>query len=1681
MLMVPPRIYTPQCSRTPEVLCSARSGPAIDSTLNDFHHFNAKPLSVYDVWHFSPIFSMKPTLDLNLLRTSEAPEVAAYLRRQLLLDGSSSISEQILVAVETERLPARVIPYWLSICDDPALLNVCLQQSFSKLARDAAISSFCKRLTSNDLEALWSIVGGTDGLLKLLCTFSVQHVKHFCRTFGRSSLAHDKIEPLRPRAIELFNALVDSNPDTRPLMGYYLDILQACDDAHVRKWMNHPKQSRRTKRRLLEAHPAVFQEAIIQGIKHDTNLDGFNFDYKRIFISSPPTRSKQLGLSSTMVFSMQTAQIADGLTNPFWRNQLIKDKLLLSLLRRVARRRKNSELRDVQAVAAMASNWDEHQELTDSWANNRCIVLALPYMVTLWSHWTEVLQDTFTAYLQRCRVANTEIFTRLLRSVPYSQRFQLLNLLARHGLACGVDIDDVEDLRRKELRWDTSIFLSLQHADGIALLDKMSRAHRGVEFLMHKAQFLDYRADIVDTDATLLKLLLLRNRPGSLAEATAVVDEEKEHAIRSRDQKERAEYASLAMIHAGGSGSLDLFASTLLWARRFNKDPLLLEALYGEKVFSAITIELLSGLPLEAEDKIIDLSLLADCVRKGNTIISELIDNAIAAIEEPSFRSHIWNTAIRVLGYVLEYRLCNVAKVQKMFKLSDDDMFSTVWYNTLETCISAERTLLDTSTKPSLYKPSWFRDPQSLLYLTSSKAEPNSECPTTARFLEKLAIARNDLWRQHRIELNSNVATLDEPWPKGLPIQALLPFDLKSDFPFDNIPYLMQRAKQIVFIDRSIASLPGPRDDSARSAIGSFVDSYKTALFIWVNADVDSAARDSRVLQAWKHTQAELCFAFPQSDDGEEFWLTIFVDDCGFKLPKQLRHLADSIRLQALPFHDPSQAIGWNPRGPPDMRSDENHIWSDDLRSARRLSEPTSIPQVSPPMLLDAMVAYLKCMPIDLTRKYDTHKYLIPPIRPHLSQAKLARDKESLIATALLLVSEKHLSLSSLSDPFPAADHPRFPAMSLVQPFLDATRNYDAQGTLRSLAAEVPSSLLLQLAHRLEERRSSTGVDMAHTFALASIILRSDRPQVVLELVMRLILHYPENSAWHRAILSRGLCLMLDPADVRSSLFQLAQDIRMAMDESRQNVADVVPLAGRPMGDTQARVKVTTIKMLVQLVTKAEFISTKDSLDIVKVLCTGPTHGSVRAAVIECLGSTLLEATDGATHESALATLETFVPIAAQLDEARPMDEAKWTLAEASGEPPPVWAENLRTVSPTIKKLLQVVNSLYQAEKPILRRAVFDRVLLPILLRSTENNRRWCTLYLARSGFKGDVASAVPDIPARPTYLLMLLTLCTDLIPKQYLDMLDQYIFATLHLPTEIENMNERIRADTCFPSDHAGKYWLYTRSKDEVLTITDEFFLTQRSYPSKMSFLLWSEIKESTEDGIKLADLQDFWWRYTKLFISKGSQYLPWTKQQLTILEPTSVMSEKHQRLWLTQCKPLLERTISYISGLRTAKWQHDPNRKPDILPDVEELQLWALSYPDLWSELSEEERVIGFVDETVSLLKTFVAVNRPYHLSLKKIKRALFRFPPSKYGYEIAIKLGTVDDHDQPTLVDHLRVELAGRLILKNLEDEIDVRVVATKKRLQELIETWLQSATEEFRDKGREIGKHRYFRVT
>jgi hypothetical protein len=91
-------------------------------------------------------------------------------------------------------------------------------------------------------------------------------------------------------------------------------------------------------------------------------------------------------------------------------------------------------------------------------------------------------------------------------------------------------------------------------------------------------------------------------------------------------------------------------------------------------------------------------------------------------------------------------------------------------------------------------------------------------------------------------------------------------------------PFIAARAAATVFLEPSLALSPCPDDSDVRLAIGSFVDSYVSALRIYVLQASDDEERAEHEAGAWAYALRELTGDRMAQDEAFRRWKAYFLE-----------------------------------------------------------------------------------------------------------------------------------------------------------------------------------------------------------------------------------------------------------------------------------------------------------------------------------------------------------------------------------------------------------------------------------------------------------------------------------------------------------------------------------------------------------------------------------------------------------------------------------------------------------------------------------------------------------------------------------------------------------------------------------------------------------------------------------
>ena len=1086
--------------------------------------------------------------------------------------------------------------------------------------------------------------------------------------------------------------------------------------------------------------------------------------------------------------------------------------------------------------------------------------------------------------------------------------------------------------------------------------------------------------------------------------------------------------------------------------------------LYASDVTKTVEgIALLSGIPFDMSQEW-NGSNVQSRVLEANNVLLGFLETACQALREPSFQAYDWQAPLTLFRSVVEARLAEAPKLQKSLKLSDDELYSMLWSETLIMLTQAEKIGL----QPGHEGLNFNSANGPLCYNNHGYEALKRPHPSSYRFIDNLARARDQLWQEVRPIIHPSASILAPPWSRGLPIQCLPgPFNLASEFVHGATPFILARATDIVFLQPSVALSSISEDAEVRAAIGSFIDNYKIALRIYVFGSPSKINCNTRATHAWTHALRAWTDQRMTRDEG-------------FRTLRP--YFAQALPSFKLPPPDPESEAELYPVLPTDVDPLENTEWDPALHQPRKVD-----PQPLPLTYLDCILAAktngnFKVSTGFIVPKTHTQGFVPAAIWSLHRLGNLGKVpfavKEGLVVSALLFLDAKKSGSSRiLASPFPTELDVRYPPLFLDPEFLLRPELHErsAREVLESLISTVPPSLLAKLAETtfaallsVVDGNSELGSLERMAYGLLSLLLSSDRPQIAATLILRAIIDRPDASSWHRAVLNVGLARKLPAQDAQALLSSFATSVGSKLQEQADSTKPtaVESVQGDGSSPPKPIIKVTTVKYLAQILNDADFVAPSFTVEVLSKLLSGASHLDIRVAVVDSLLGMLSQCTEESSTPLAqrlFSALETIIPVVGGVNERRRIREEDWMEAEKTGELPRVYDDGvIESMPPILGQLLQ-----WNQRQSKWRHEFVNRILLPVIECSRQSNARWIKIFLA----KHQLSLGLPDLPVSPTkpmVLSKLLSQCLTLVPASLLDLRQQFVLVNMAPPQEIASINEKIRNNGPLRASNEGRHWLSLYGNGPSAYKHGGFSLAKK--------LCREWTPSDISNGIEIHQVQRAVLEQAQSLLKVSDHSFSEWNTFVRDLEPP--LSKNHRtedkEAWLVNAKPVLQRIIAGIDSLRTPAWQRNPRREPTILPPTFPLRLWLLSYPSLptssaTATATETDKCKLFADQLSALVDEILARGTTYHAELAHLLTAASRSPP-EHKASIACTLGCLlpssPASSSVSAATLLRVELAETLFK---DAKLLPRDSADRKATKDVLASWRGSECEEIRMRG------------
>jgi len=1615
-------------------------------------------------------------MNTHIIRSSPPHEVIKHLKTVQEHWSDEDITREYLRLIESGSVPPSSFGFWIGMLRSPHALLLALRQTVSIGARRLAIKKLKKLLSIPEWHETWDAIGGTSGALELFSDFSVREMKQACRAIVLSTKTNN-VDSKREKFTELFRALLPSyfpdippgslrTKDPRQLRGLYRTLLPACTkDVVTRLITEHPEEFKAFERQLLFCHTDTVKDLAMQ---HDF---GKSFDETvwlvPLLSEYPPLRTSTRGISRSMHFSIQVLEklACEDREASFSPKEFMRT-LVEPLLKRASK--KKADVAAVQNIVNLVLQCMQRKPELAEYLDLREGRL-VHMVVTFWGRNRDMFEAQLKALLSMPRFprkSNIDIVHTIrpfLGNIPRPRRYELLQLCCK--TISGLDLDVDDDLKKLSLGpLNRELLKQITPKEALRFFTRV-RSARGEENFVtqgppgsitsHRLTFDNHNGD-PDLWHAVLLLQCDQQKEAEIISARGF-ESCKKAAMSSPSQEKRAFYAHGAICYATASGSLELYKEAHLWARRFVRDPLTPSKLYGSRLIEANA--LLSGIPTVFQDHV-----TADGIRhrveEANQMIMILYETRCSALREPSFNRGSWTSIFQLFFDVVEERRQRSAILKKKLSLSDEGLYEILWSDTLKMLIAAE----EKGQTPGFegLKTNSVRG-----LMSHSPVILRNEEISTLRFFDNLARARDELWRKYRLSTYPATAALPEPFPRGLPLQHLIaPYEIHARDMHICVPYIASRIDAAVFPDPAAALAPFPTDQEILDAIGPFLDNYRTALKMMVPGSYENVEKERLLRKAWDYAIGPLSQARFTPKEAYIYWSKIHYSDSSSKFwPKFYEFMSDIDPWPTVPNVDqPDEIEEWNPFPP--------HKWS---IPSRKIDELTYI-DMSKDFGGSSSDATLGST---LTLIHPQVPEIVEPGIWTLGRVDLAKRRpairEGQILSALLYLESKIPGSRVFNKPFPADGQGsgfRFPAAFLDDQFY-TEKSIDENSSLSILGnhlLDVPPTLLVRLAEQALQSGEPHGVERL-ALRLIEMLMTCDRPTVASKLAIKAILERPDNSSWHRSLLSPRFFRRVPASVAQDVMNAFAEAILQRLEEQSAATRKAESQDGKPK-QRESYVKVTTVKLLATLLKDTECISEEFASTVLARIMVKARHVDIRRSVVESLISLLQDASPEQATK-VVSVFETIIPVCRNLRERVPVGEEEWTAAEACLDLPALDPTNEpNDTAPILSSLLRAGHA-----------ECTTRIVLPIVANLQQQTARWVALFLRKHGLDDTAqhALAIPLLPREQEIYHALLAHNVSDTPVSLLTSYLDYLVFNIAPPAPIAALNKKLTQDVKLKSQADVQAWLarYAQGADVV-----HGGLPQTYSSRSFSILDLLRAPGALTGAITPKAVQEHFLKlFTTLLWHEDERHalLASVTNRLWDAVPSSALSAQ----WATYKQPVVEAMIRYTDALRTRAWERDARRKPAVLPETYAWRLWVLqcaarhgehpgeSQSDAGSkDNSDGEARCGAFAARVARMAGQLA-GGVYHRKFAQLKRAL-DYVEGDDRLRVACHLGDVSRTRLSWLTreDHLRVELAAGL-LKPPEDEWIFPEPCKDEELlgkvEAMKESWKASESEEVRRHG------------
>ncbi|KAF5564442.1 hypothetical protein FNAPI_2150 [Fusarium napiforme] len=610
-----------------------------------------------------------------------------------------------------------------------------------------------------------------------------------------------------------------------------------------------------------------------------------------------------------------------------------------------------------------------------------------------------------------------------------------------------------------------------------------------------------------------------------------------------------------------------------------------------------------------------------------------------------------------------------------------------------------------------------------------------------------------------------------------------------------------------------------------------------------------------------------------------------------------------------------------------------------------------------------------------------------------------------------------------------------------------------------SLSPGLQAELARFLIDRTRERLGSEAIraQMQDIVFVIERLASNDQPSLACPFIRDLVLDSEgakESSSWHRHLLSVGFLSVLPAKPAKEMLHTMTSAIKEKMREQNQNTdakeraegskeaTEEGALAG-PKPSQGPSIKVTTIKMLAQILQYNLFMDSPSACEILVGLLAEARHIDIRITISNSLFAIMEEPTcPPSLRKHILDALgEYIVPAAAQLNERRGLTEADWVAASAQDAPLPEIGDE----TPLLQLLILKVRGQGLNEEDKRRLA---SLVMGAVEKSAANNTRWMKLFLSKNNFT--LEEELPHLPVHLTTVSALYGQLQPYTPVSVFNMVRSAALINIDPSPGIQRITKAIQENRDLVNSKAGKHWL------------SQFFNPGRDSFKFGIILSAAMVQQSPADresklagnGVSLQMLQSFVIEYIERLLKIGQADMVMTL--VMRLSGGRFTDRQNWNDWMENSVPVIKTIISKTEQVQESI--RSKEAEPRRLPSVFQMKLRTIPVP-LSDEIFEENK--AFTEELYKLIGDLGSRQyHPYHMDFQKLKEEFDYWPLTQSFGRFALILAELQEYDlasteQPTLKDYLCWEIIGHILTK-AKDPKDESVIEDVRLLMQKWET-------------------------